>query len=146
MLRDRATCEANHKRFVEHVAKHEAVYALKGSAGIANCEAVEFEETRALLFFSDEAYARRAIKQSFEGFEVMRIDLFDFLFRWLPGMSGDGVVAGTNWTGDLAGLEFEPFELREEIDAALSPDQLKRHEDRFHAATDAATSGKKGGA
>ncbi|MCW8877448.1 MAG: DUF2750 domain-containing protein [Kangiellaceae bacterium] len=35
------------------------------------------------------------------------MSLFDF-FRWLAGMSDDGIAAGTNWTGDLVGLECDP--------------------------------------
>ena len=57
--------------------------------------------------------------------------LFDFLFRWLPGMSGDGVMAGPNWNHELVGLELDPFELREQIDAALSPAQVDAYAERY---------------
>ncbi len=30
-------------------------------------------------------------------------------------MDDDGVVAGTNWSGDLVGLEFSPEELRDQL-------------------------------
>ncbi|MDB6132703.1 MAG: hypothetical protein JWM59_946 [Verrucomicrobiales bacterium] len=36
------------------------------------------------------------------------MDLFDFWFRWLPGISGDGILAGTNWDGELRGVECDP--------------------------------------
>lgn len=57
--------------------------------------------------------------------------LFDFLFRWLPGMSGDGVLAGPNWNQDLIGLEIDPFALRESIDSALSPEQMAAHQVQY---------------
>jgi hypothetical protein len=56
------------------------------------------------------------------------MSLFDFMYRWLPGMSRDGVLAGPNWTGDLSGLELDPFELRQAIESAMSPEHLARHE------------------
>ncbi len=55
------------------------------------------------------------------------MSLFDFLFRWLPGMSGDGVLAGPNWNHDLVGVELDPYELRVQIDAALTPKQAAAH-------------------
>lgn len=87
-----------------------------------------------LLFWSDEAYARRA-QQEFPEYAPAQIGLFDFLFRWLPGMSGDGVLAGTNWTGDLVGLEKDPYELRTEIEAAMPPEVSAAHKARYEAET-----------
>jgi hypothetical protein len=57
--------------------------------------------------------------------------LFNFLYRWLPGMSGDGVLAGTNWTGELIGLEHDPYELREEVEAALPPETREKFHRRY---------------
>lgn len=41
-------------------------------------------------------------------------------------MAKDGVLAGTNWTGDLVGLEFDPGELQEEIVAAMPAEQFQK--------------------
>jgi hypothetical protein len=50
------------------------------------------------------------------------ISLFDFLPRWLPGLHRDGHLAGTNWTGDLIGLELEPSELQTQLHGQLPQD------------------------
>ena len=47
-------------------------------------------------------------------------------------MSSEGVLAGTNWTGDLVGLEYDAYDLRLEIEAALSSDQKDRFNCQYH--------------
>jgi hypothetical protein len=83
------------------------------------------------MFWSDRAYASRARQQSFPEYEPAEISLFDFLFRWLPGMAADGVLAGTNWTGDLVGLEFAPNELQETILSAMGPVRAENYKARL---------------
>ncbi len=111
-LLDRATCEENHDRFVRRVIESETVWYLKHSDGVANSVSNDDEVTTILLFWSDSAYANRFRDKGFGDYKETSMNLFDFLYRWLPGMSGDGVLAGTNWTGDLIGLEINPYELR----------------------------------
>jgi hypothetical protein len=91
--RDSATCQENHARFVERVAASQQVWGLKGPNGWANAESNEPENADVLLFWSDERYATRA-QADYPDHTPTPITLFDFLFRWLPGMSGDGVLAG----------------------------------------------------
>ena len=63
------------------------------------------------------------------------MELFDFLYRWLPGMSGDGVLAGPNWNGDLAGREIDAFELREIIEEKMSSELLEKYEQKYNELT-----------
>src|SRR4051812_12008073 len=112
MLRDAATCQENYKRFIERVVASGEAWILSGESGAAFCESNERDDTNVILFFSDLPYARRVQKQSIPGHEAQRLDLFDLLYRWLPGMLQDRVLAGPNWTGDLVGLEIPPPELR----------------------------------
>lgn len=139
MLRDSADCQADVDRFVQRVSQTELVWYLASQAKTASCDShaenEDGEPLTVLLFFSDEAYARRCHKVHFEDHEICSISLFDFLFRWLPGMSGDGVLAGPNWNQDLVGLELDPFELRETIEAALSPEQALAHATRYRQIT-----------
>lgn len=125
----KAETEANHRRFVARVAEGQVVWALEGPDGViafeANADEVE-GDVDILPFWSDAAYARRAAEQVDEA-EVTEVALFDFLFRWLPGMADDGVLAGTNWSGDLAGKEVEPLELQDEILAAMSDELRERY-------------------
>jgi len=131
MIRNTADCQADVDRFVQRVTQHEIVWYLNSNSGAASCESDdeddEGEPLTVLLFFSDEAYARRCQKAHFSDHEVQSMSLFDFLFRWLPGMSGDGVLAGANWNHDLVGLELDPLELRKTIEAALTSEQAAAH-------------------
>ncbi|MBU2708939.1 DUF2750 domain-containing protein [Zooshikella marina] len=124
MIRDSATCQANYERFVSRVVSSEEVWYLSGENGAAICESYDFEDCDVIMFFSDKAYAKRAKEQSLNEYEVQSMSLFDFLFRWLVGMAEDGVAAGTNWTGDLVGLEFDPQDLKEEIEKAMDKEML----------------------
>jgi hypothetical protein len=130
-LLDRATCDDNHDRFVRRIIESEVVWYLSHPDSVANSVSNDDEETVILLFWSDRPYATRAKKESFAKYQEESMDLFDFLYRWLPGMSGDGVLAGTNWTQDLIGVEKNPFELREEIENKM-PDEIKnRHQAKY---------------
>jgi hypothetical protein len=131
VLRDRADSEADKRRFVQRVAAAEIVWALKDGNGFAWCESNEEEDREVLVFWSDRAYAARAGKTEFPKHEVVTIPLFDFLFRWLPGMSDDQVLAGPNWTGDLTGLEVDPDALLEELMDRLSDEKRAEYLDRF---------------
>ncbi len=130
-LLNRATCDANHARFVRRIVQSETVWYLSHPDGVANSISDDDDETTILLFWSDRPYATRAKKEEFPEFEEASMDLFDFLFRWLPGMSRDGVLAGTNWTQDLIGVEKDPFELREEIEECMPPELRARHDAKF---------------
>ena len=124
-LLDRATCDESHDRFIRRVIESEIVWYLNHPDGVANSCSNEDDETTILMFWSDQAYARRARKNGFEDYEEKSMDLFDFLFRWLSGMSSDGVLAGTNWTGDLIGVEINAYELRKEIESRM-PEKIKQ--------------------
>jgi len=134
-LLDRATCEENHQRFVRRIIESETVWYLSNPDGVANSVSNDDEETTILLFWSDEAYARRAKIEEFNEYTETKMDLFDFLFRWLPRMSQDGVLAGTNWTQDLIGIEIDPFKLREEIEDMMPQELKQTHDEKYQELT-----------
>jgi hypothetical protein len=115
MLRNTADCQADVDRFIGRVVESETVWYLASENGTAFCESNSEEDEdqeeppTVLLFFSDAAYARRSQNQHFAGYQVTRMDLFDFLYRWLPGMTDDRILAGPNWSGDLVGLEIPAY-------------------------------------
>ena len=122
--RTTATCQENHDRFIRRIVESETVWSLSNENGYAYAESNKGENpSDIILFWSDKAYAKRASQSNYPEYNETPITLFDFLFRWLPGMAGEGVCAGTNWTGDLVGLEYNAYDLRLEIEAALSPEQ-----------------------
>lgn len=138
MLLNTADCQMNVDRFIRRVVDCEQVWYLSSDTGVATCTSNNNEPdapAAVLLFFSDAAYARRVRQSEFTDYNVNEMTLFDFLYRWLPGMAGDGVYAGPNWTGDLVGLEMEPFPLREQIESTMSSDHLDRYEQRYRDLT-----------
>ncbi len=134
-MRNVADSIADAERFIKRVAEADAVWYLSSEDGPAVSESNEFEgdegPVTVILFFSDRAYARRVEQQSFPSFEVRQMALFDFMYRWLPGMSRDQRLAGPNWTGSLVGLEIDPLELRERIEAAMKPEHREQHVAEF---------------
>ncbi len=135
MLQDSATVETNFQRFVKRIIEKESVFYLANEDGVANSVSNEDEETVILMFWSDKAYAARAKKCFDEGFNEVEMDLFDFLYRWLPGMSGDGVLAGPNWDGNLVGKEIDPFELRELVEKDMPPELIAKHKQKYNELT-----------
>ena len=135
MLLDSATVENNFQRFIDRIIENESVFYLASEDGVANSVSNEDEETPILMFWSDRAYATRAKNCFDEVFNEVKMDLFDFLYRWLPGMSGDGVLAGPNWNGDLVGKEIDPFELRELIEGRMPSDLVNKYEQKYHELT-----------
>ncbi len=124
------TDEEAHSRFIAGVVDGEKVWGLSTEDGFLACEADEEEERAVLPFWSDAEEAREA-QSAVESSEVDAIELFDFLFRWLPGMDDDDVLVGTNWTADLEGKEVEPITLQDEILDAMSDDKRTSYLDRL---------------
>src|ERR1700759_4309749 len=105
---DEETDEEAHSRVMAEAVEGEHVWGLTTQDGFMACESDESEE-RAVLPFWSGADDARAAQPEIENSEVDSIGLFDFLFRWLPGMDDDDVLVGTNWTPDLEGKEVEPI-------------------------------------
>lgn len=72
---------------------------------------VQQNEADVLLFWSDEAYAKRHVAAEWSGYVATSIELDAFIDGWLRGMHEDGLLVGVNFNSDLAGLEVEPVEL-----------------------------------
>ncbi|MEM9400677.1 MAG: DUF2750 domain-containing protein [Verrucomicrobiota bacterium] len=137
-FQDSKTVQSNHERFIRHVIANETVYFLVNDDGVANSSSNDQDQTDVLPFWSHLAYAARAARSFEENYETETIELFDFLYRWLPGMSGDGVLAGTNWDANLIGREIDPYILRTELEEKMSPELLEKYEAKYDAlSTDA---------
>ncbi len=80
-------------------------------------------------------FHKRLSKEKQE-FSESEMTLFDFLYRWLPGMTGDGVLAGPNWNGDLVGREIDPYELRTQIESEMSKQMLSSYEEQYKELTE----------
>ena len=133
MLHDAATMQANHDRFIARVTETEVVWGLASGTGFAVCPSNEDAERTVLMFWSDRGYATRVKQAAFPEYQPAEIALFDFLFRWLSGMAQDRVLAGTNFNGDLAGLEIEPAALKDQLIDAIGPARALAYADRLRA-------------
>ena len=134
MPHDTATLRANVDRFVARVAEAEGVWALQSSDGVASCPSHADEAREVLLFWSDRTSAARVQQTSFPEYDPVGLTLFDFLFRLLAGMQRDRALAGTDWTDDLAGLELDPGDLRDQLLVALGPDRSRDYAQRLQDA------------
>ncbi|HEY1174213.1 MAG TPA: DUF2750 domain-containing protein [Verrucomicrobiae bacterium] len=115
--------QASYDRFIQQTITRGEAWLLSSPAGTGVCESEQFEDTDVILFFSHVADARQVQAKMFPDQKPEKVALFDLLFRWLPGMEKDDVLAGPNWTDELIGLEMEPGELREELLDNLTPKQ-----------------------
>lgn len=109
-----ADLRANADRFVERVRETGEVWGLRSEKGWAYCPSNE-SETDILVFWSDRAYAARHAVEDWAEYVPTPMSIDDFIDSWLFGMHQDGLLVGTNFNADLAGLELEPRELAEAL-------------------------------
>jgi hypothetical protein len=109
----------NHRRFVERVVKSKIVWGLKGADGWVVCDSSDEEGGDVMPFWSDLALAQRAAVEGWSVYEPTSIPLATFIERWLHGMSEDGTFVGTNWDGNVSGIESIAAELAAELLEAL---------------------------
>lgn len=124
-----------HQRFVDRVVASEVVWGLRGPRGFAASPSND-EDCDVIMFWSDRGYASRVKQRHFADHELAEITLFDFLFRWMPGMVRDGALAGTNWNGDLAGMEIDPDDLQTQLMETLGADRAAAYLARLRNATE----------
>lgn len=110
-------CQERHDRFVRRVLEFQTVWGLKNDAGWAVAPSNEEDGTEVMLFWSDRAYASQCAKEEWSEYEPTPIQLERFVAAWLPGMTKDGLLAGTNWNAHLSGLEVSPNQLLNELQA-----------------------------
>ncbi|MDY7084343.1 MAG: DUF2750 domain-containing protein [Actinomycetota bacterium] len=95
------------------------VYALRDDDGFAAPE-VGADGARAVPFWSKPTRAARVVDQvnAYRGFEVVPVDVSEWLDEWLPGFEQDGMLVGVNWAGARAtGFDLTPTQVREWFEA-----------------------------
>ncbi len=103
--------QKNYRLFIKGIKASGKVWGVATPEGWVVCDSETFEDTDVIPFWSDEADARAHCSDEWADNEPQSISLEDFIERWLTGMAEDGVLAGPNWTDELAGLEIEPEDL-----------------------------------
>ena len=117
-LHSAADLQANRDRFVRRVIENGQVWGLRSDDGWANCPSND-SDCDVLLFWSDEAYARRVAVQEWSTYIPTMIGLQSFIDNWLKGIHKDMMLAGVNFNADLAGLEIDPLVLAKDLTARL---------------------------
>lgn len=105
---------ANKDRFLRRVLETGQVWGLRSADGWATCPS-NHDDADVLLFWSDQAYAKRLAEKEWASYMPTAIDLPSFIENWLHGMHQDTLLAGVNFDADLAGLEIDPLDLAREL-------------------------------
>ncbi len=107
--------QQNYRAFVEGIKATGKIWGLSSPEGWVVCDSEEYEETDVIPFWSDEAEAKAHCNEEWADKETVAIELEAFVAEWLKDMDEDGILIGTNWNSELAGLEIEPLELAKEL-------------------------------
>lgn len=110
---------AHKAAFRREVLLQKQVYAIRDQGGYP-APAGE-DGRRSVPFWSRPTRAARVADQvaAFAGFEVMAIELDDWLEGWLPCLERDGLLVGVNWSGIKAtGFDMTPAQVTEWFEGA----------------------------
>jgi hypothetical protein len=123
----------HHDRFVREVVEQRAVWTLWGRTGPLVADSNAEPPLDVYLFFSTKALAADVLRLRWptQPYTTRRLELFDFLYRWLSGMHRDGHLCGTNWTAELGGVAIDPFALKWQLVEALPADVKASYEARL---------------
>lgn len=116
MIEDHLMLQLRYERFIKQVCETKSLYALESADGLATSSSHDYEDeddnpVPLICFWSDVEMAKSCIQSGWQGFEIKRIGLTDFLENWCVGMSGDGLLVGINFDSTMLGFEAEPNEL-----------------------------------
>lgn len=125
MIEDHLMLQLRYERFIKQVCETKSLYALESADGLATSSSHDYEDEDdnpipLICFWSESDLATSCIQSGWQGFEIKRIGLADFLENWCVGMSGDGFLAGINFDGSMLGFEAEPNDLLLDLIAELN--------------------------
>jgi len=128
-----AESKSNHEAFVRKIVAAESVWVLQSDDGAAYCVSEEEDdnERSVIQFWAQAADAQQAAVDDWAEYEPEAVSLFDFLFRWLPGMHDDEALVGTNLSNEKLGLEIEPADLEEELRNEMGENMIEKYEARL---------------
>jgi hypothetical protein len=108
---------AHRAAFRREAAGEGRVYSIRDSRGLP--APVGADGRRTVPFWSKPTRAGRVVDQvdAYRGFEVMGVDVDEWLEVWLPRFEVDGVLVGVNWAGARAtGYDLTPAQVRQWFD------------------------------
>jgi len=104
--------------FLETVVSTGVVWTLRDDEGFALSDRAS-GEGMVMPFWSDSAVADAAATGEWLEYRVVGIDLDEWLERWLPGLDGDGLMVGVDWTADLDGVDMPALELQADLERVI---------------------------
>ncbi|MBN8430443.1 DUF2750 domain-containing protein [Microbulbifer salipaludis] len=111
--------EENCARFLPEAVEQGCVWALEGEEGFALCESERRADTDVMPFWSQREFAEAHIADDWSEYQVVPVDLEEFMDDWLEGMHEDVLLVGINWNADMEGEEIEPLDLLEQLEQEL---------------------------
>jgi Protein of unknown function (DUF2750) len=105
---------AHRAAFRREVPQEGRVYSIRDRGGFPTPK--DTDGNRALPFWSKASRAQKVVEQvaAYRRFEVVPIEVDDWLRSWLPRLDQDGYLAGINWSGARAtGYDVPPAEVLE---------------------------------
>lgn len=103
--------------FYMEVLREGCVWAIRDSGGFP---APQTPDGRAAPFWSLRSRAIKVIQsvEAYAGFEAVELPLDEWRVRWLPGLAGDGLLVGLNWSGPGAtGYDIPPDQVERNLAA-----------------------------
>jgi hypothetical protein len=104
-----------HSRFIKRIIEGGLVWALITDGNWVFSDSNEEEDKAVFTVWSDKAYAHRCAVAEWASYVPDSIPLVEFLESWCAGLHNNQELVGTNWDGELRGLEIEPLILVLEV-------------------------------
>ncbi len=109
--------------FYREVAKEKKVWTVRDSGGFPAPKGSD--GTRSQPFWSSRSRVETIIKKvpAYSGFTPVDISWDDFVKKWVPGLSKDGLKIGVNWSGARAtGYDLKPEEVKKAVESLFDPE------------------------
>lgn len=107
--------------FYREVAKKRVVWTVRDDDGFPAPKTSD--GARAQPFWSSRSRVERIIStvSSYAGFHPFEITWAEFVAKWVPGLSGDGIKVGVNWTGKRAtGYDLQPEDVVRNVETVMT--------------------------
>lgn len=78
---------------------------------------------RSVPFWSQLDFVENIIQTipSYGEFVPYELSLEEFMTKWVPGMTKDGLLVGLNWSGKMVtGFDYEPIVVKKNIELYMS--------------------------
>ena len=118
-------------RFIDNVINNEALYMLERSDGVACCFSDDNRNDAAILFWSERKSAQQAQKSMLNGYDVVAISLFEFIYEWLPHLFNQGEHVVIDWQDQSVDpTRHDPSELQAKLTTKMTKEMLSTYRQR----------------